>query len=85
VFRYFDSYKAKSRILLYSSVLASVFQVLRVTLFFVGAIMLGESPECVLSMLVFVSGIIGILPGGLIYVAQKEQFGSAVKESSEQH
>ena len=130
VFQNFESYKTKTHTLLYSSVLATSFQVLRVTLFFVGAIMLGESPDFVLflalvpivmfvallpisigglgvreaslvalfgqfgvmdaaqafilSILVFVSGIISILPGGLIYVAQREQFGSAMKKPPEQ-
>ena len=123
VFRYFDEYKSKSRVLSYSLVLSCVFQVLRVLLFFVGALMMGESPSFVLfltlvpivmfvtllpisiaglgvreaslvalfsqfgvmdaaqafvlSMLVFLSGLLSILPGGWIYISQRQQFGPA--------
>lgn len=121
VFRYLDKYKTKSQVLSYSLVLSCVFQVLRVLLFFVGALMMGESPSFVLfltlvpivmfvallpisiaglgvreaslvalfnqfgvmdaaqafvlSMLVFVSGILSILPGGWIYISHRQEFG----------
>ena len=79
VYDCFDRYKAQPALLVYSLVLAISFQLLRVVLFFLAALMIGESPSFIdfvvfvpvvifATMLPISIGGLGVREAGLVFL-----------------